>query len=515
MKPMLDGDIGTDGFISFGPFVVNRASRLIERDGEAIKLGSRAFDILACLLEQAGEVVGKTELLRQVWPTSIVQEGSLRFHINALRKTLGQGRYIANVAGQGYSFVAPISRVASELSAKGRLTSACPLPARLCRLVGRDQVMGTLANRVLEHRFVTVVGPGGVGKTSIALALAHDLAAQFDGDTRFLDVGSVSNPELLASELASALGIPMGPDSAATSIRGFLQRRRMLLVLDGCEPKVDAAAELAEQIFRETPHVHILATSREALQANGEHVYRLFPLDYPAPGEGQTAQEALGFAAVLLFVERAGYSLHDFALTDEDAPLVCMICRKLDGLPLAIELAAGRIGAYGVRELARQLESRFALMWPARRTAVARHRTISATLGWSYRLLSAREQLVFRRLSVFTRAFTLEMAATLVADEEVSQGEATELLGSLVSKSLVQFKIEGSYSSYRLLDITRRYAFDRLGEMGEVRAMADRHDRIILHLLEGSGASQDGYGEGHPSELIDDVGKKPLGNPGV
>jgi predicted ATPase len=177
---------------------------------------------------------------------------------------------------------------------------------------------------------------------------------------------------------------------------------------------------------------------------------------------------------------------------DEDAPLVSAICRKLDGLALAIELAAGRIGSYGVREVARQLESRFALMWPARRTAVPRHQTLSATLGWSYQLLSIREQLVFRRLSVFVGAFTLEMAARVVADEDVSQREAEELLGSLVSKSLVQFKIVGSYSSYRLLDITRTYAFDKLNEMGEVRAMVQRHAQMILRLLESGGVSLDG-----------------------
>ncbi|HXB52808.1 MAG TPA: winged helix-turn-helix domain-containing protein, partial [Rhizomicrobium sp.] len=458
------------------------------------------------MLEHAGQVVGKTELLRQVWPNSIVEEGSLRFHINALRKALGEGRYIANVAGQGYCFVAPVSRVPGQRSVEVRPTSARPLPARPHRLVGRDEVLRTLGEQLLEHRFVTVAGPGGVGKTSVALALSHDLAAQFDGDICFFDVGSVFKSELFAGGLASALGISMQPGSAAPSIITFLERRRVLLVLDGCESAVDAAAALAEQIFRETPHVHLLITSREALRADGEHVHRLLPLDYPAPGAGQTVKEASEFSAVQLFVERAASGLHGFVLTDEEAPLVSTICRKLDGLALAIELAAGRIGAYGVGEVARQLESQFALMWPARRTAVARHQTLSATLGWSYHLLTAREQLVFRRLSVFAAGFTLRMATAVITDEVMPQAEATELLGSLVSKSLVQFTMDGSHSTYRLLDTTRSYAFDKLGEVGEVGKMAERHAQLILGLLEDGAAGQNGHGVKHPNALLEDVG---------
>ncbi|HEY2010222.1 MAG TPA: winged helix-turn-helix domain-containing protein [Rhizomicrobium sp.] len=505
MKPIPDIDVERGGVISFGPFRVNRASRLIERNGEAVQLGSRAFDILTCLLENAGQVVEKAELLRRVWPNNIVEEGSLRFQINALRKALGEGRYIANIAGQGYSFVAPISLFSDMPPAGAAPRSARPLPPRPRRLIGRGQILETLSDQLLEHRFVTVVGPGGVGKTSVALALAHDLAPRFGSDTCFFDVGSLVKSELLASGLAFALGIPKHLAGTASGITTFLQQRRMLLVLDGCELDVDAAAELAEQIFRETPNIHLLVTSREVLRADGEHVHRLPPLDYPGPGTGQTVKEALAFAAVQLFVERAASSLDGFVLTDDEAPLVSAICRKLDGLALAIELAAGRIGAYGVPEVARQLESQFALNWPARRTAIARHQTLSATLGWSYQLLSAREQLVFRRLSVFAGVFTLEMAAAVVADDDVSHGEATELLGSLVSKSLVQFKSEALISSYRLLDMTRSYAFDKLGEIGEAREMAARHANLVLRLLEGTKRLNEN-GKMRADELLDDVG---------
>jgi len=490
-----------DGALVFGAFSLRLAERRLERGGSPVRLGDKAFDVLMALVERAGEVVEKAQLLRQV---GIANDDSLRFHIAALRKALGEGRYIANIAGRGYSFVAPVSRISTDRPADARPASGRPLPARPPRLVGRRQVLDALAGQLLEHRFVTVVGPGGVGKTSVALTLAHELATQFEGDICFVDVGSASNPQLLAGALAAALGIVMQPGSPAPGIVAVLQQRRMLLVLDGCEPGVDAAAALAEQLFRETPQVHLLATSREALRADGEHVHRLFPLDYPPAGEGRTAVEALGFPAVQLFVERVASSQHDFALTDAEAPLVSEICRKLDGLALAIELAASRISAYGVGEVARQLESQFALLWPGRRTAVARHQTLSATLGWSHQLLSAREQTVFRRLSVFAGAFSLDAATAAVADDGLSPAEATDLLGSLVSKSLVQFNAEGSQGFYRLLDITRSYAFDRLGEAGEVRLMAERHARLVQRRLEEGTVGQ--TGKARLGDLLDDVG---------
>jgi predicted ATPase len=502
---MAEGGSEVRSVISFGPFRVDRRLRLVERDGAAVPLGSRAFDILACLLERPGQVVGKAEILRRVWPNNIVEEGSLRFHITTLRKTLGEGRYIANVAGQGYSFVAPVFYLPGEAPAKATALPGRPLPARPHRLVGRDQALKALIEQVHEHRFVTIVGPGGVGKTSVALSVAHDLASEFDGDICFFDVGTALNSELLSGGLASALGIPTQPAGATPGIVDFLHERRMLLVIDGCETNVDAAAALADRIFRDTPQVHLLTTSREALRATGEYIHRLSPLEYPAPGRGQTAEDALRFSAVELFVDRATSSSHGFALTDEEAPLVSGICRKLDGLALAIELAAGRTGTYGVRELARQLESQFALMWPGRRTAVARHQTLNATVGWSYKLLTAREQIAFQRLSAFAGTFTLWMAVALIADETISQLEATHLLDSLVSKSLIQFHNENAQAYYRLLDMTRSYAFSKLKDAGEGRWIADRHARLVLRLLESGDAGSEEEGVRRSTELLGDA----------
>jgi predicted ATPase/DNA-binding winged helix-turn-helix (wHTH) protein len=461
--PTETASAGVGDRFDFGPFSLDASERCLERDGAPVRIGDKAFEILCKLVEHAGQIVEKAHLLRQA---KIASEDSLRFHIAALRKLLGEGRYVTNAAGQGYSFVAPVSRSGSR-NAEIRPTSRQLLPPRPGALVGRDQVLTAVADQILDHRLVTLVGPGGVGKTSVALMVSHDLAFRFGGDVHFFDVGSISDPQLLASALETALSVSARSAIPTQGLVTLLEQRRMLLVLDGCEPTVDAAAAMTDLLLRKTSRIHILATSREALRANGERVYRLFPLDYPPVGEDLTAKQAMSFSAVELFVARATVNLPTFVLTDELAPLVGEVCRKLDGLALAIELAAGRISAYGVEGVARELDSQFALAWPGRRSAIARHQTLGATLEWSHRLLTEREQVVFRRLGGFAGAFTLEMATAAVSDEQISRAEAMEVLGSLVFKSLVQFDRQGSSGLYHLLDITRRYAVDRLREADE------------------------------------------------
>src|SRR5579859_180972 len=487
----------------FGDFALRRNDRRLDRDGTPVPLGDKAFHILAALVDRAGQVVGKADLMRAA---DIQNENSLRFHIVALRRALGEGRFIANVASQGYCFVAQVRQPAGETRSDARPEPWRPLPARARPLFGRAAVLRSLSGQLFQYRFVNLVGPGGVGKTSVALTLARDLASGFDGDVCIFDDGSVFNPEHLEGGLAAALGITAPAGGAAPEVVTFLQRRRMLLVLDGCESALDAAAALAERLFRDAPQIHLLATSREALRAEGEHVHRLFPLDVPASGEGETAEAALQFGAVQLFVDRAAAGGSGFVLTDADASLVSDLCRKLDGLPLAIELAAGRANAFGAAEVARQLDSQFALMWPGRRTAVARHQTLSAALGWSHRQLSDREQIAFRRLSVFAGPFTLAMAADLLADGQTAAAEATALLASLVSKSLVQFNPAAPQGAYRLLDTTRSFALDRLAEANEANAVGERHARLMGRMLAvtpGSAAAADGP---RAQDLLGDVG---------
>jgi predicted ATPase/DNA-binding winged helix-turn-helix (wHTH) protein len=492
-----EAELGTE--LWFADFRLLPAQRRLEREGAPVRIGGRAFDLLTILASRPGEVIDKAELLNRLWHGRIAEESSLRFHIAALRKTLGDKDLIANIAGRGYSFVAPVSRRRVEAKrASGHKVTF--LPALPRRLVGRDEILGGLPLQLRERRFVTIVGPGGIGKTSIALAAGHQFGAAFNGDVCFFDVANESDSRSLVDGLALALGISVEAATAAQGLAPLLRDRRLLLILDGCEAAIDAAATLAEELVQQVSGLHVLATSREALRVQGEYICRLPPLPYPNGDAALSVSELLGFPSVQLFVERAVASDQSFEVTSDNAALVGAICRKLDGLALAIEIAAGRVEAYGVAEIERQLESQFALRWPGRRTAVSRHQTLSATLDWSYALLSPAERAALRRLAVFPGNFTLEMAASTIQDAEVSAGDAHELVTSLVVKSLVQPNLVARYGTYHLLDTTRSYASEKLAESGESLRLAERHARLVLQLLEvgpeAASADQSGLARG-------------------
>jgi predicted ATPase len=352
-------------------------------------------------------------------------------------------------------------------------------------LVGRDEVLDGLEAQMSVRRFVTIVGPGGVGKTSVAVALGHRLAAAFDGDVCFFDVSGQAEPRLLVEGLALALGVSVQPTAAPGRIAAALSERRLLLILDGCESAIETAAVLAEELFHRGPDIHVLATSREALRAEGEYVCRLSPLPCPRENEAVSASRMLDSPAVQLFVKRAEASLRGFAVTDENAAMVGAICRKLDGLALAIEVAAGRVEAHSVGEIARELDSPFPLRWPNRRTAVARHQTLAAALDWSYSLLSEAERGCLRRVSLFPGCFTLDMAVEMMhGRERAYDGDPTEALGGLVAKSLVQCDQRGQRARYSLLDMTRDYARQKLEKSGELALINERHARLALSLVE-------------------------------
>jgi predicted ATPase/DNA-binding winged helix-turn-helix (wHTH) protein len=468
--------------VSFGPFRLAPAERRLEKAGVAVPLGGRALDILIVLVNQAGEVVGKRELIERVWPDVTVDEGSLRFHVGVLRKALGDresgAKYVTNVPGRGYCFVAPVSRSNPQMrSSAESFKSSQPsnLPPRLTRMVGRDETAGAISAQLAAHRFVTIFGPGGIGKTTVAVSVAHGLLGAFDERVRFVDLGTLTDPRLVAAALASAVGLSVNSEDPTPGLIGFLRDKRMLLVLDSCEHVIDAVAALGERVFLEAPQIHILATSREALRVEGETVYRLFPLDYPPDDAALTAAEALGFPAVQLFAERVAASANLPRLTDEDARNVAEICRKLDGIALAIELAAGRVAAYGIQGTAALLEDRFGLLTQGRRTAPPRLQTLNATFDWSYDLLRDHERLTLRRLAVFVGPFTLDAARSIAAADVIDEAQIVEAIGSLVDKSLVALTEGGPRSHYRLLDTTRAYSMEKLVESGELAALARRH----------------------------------------
>jgi predicted ATPase/DNA-binding winged helix-turn-helix (wHTH) protein len=467
---------------SFGPFQLVPSERVLLKDGRPMELGSRSLDLLVVLVERANEIVGKRELLSRVWPDSIVEEGSLRFHMVNLRKALGDGvdgvRYITTVAGRGYCFVAPTvtttERTATPEQAVDSV-SQINLPSRLQRMVGRALDVHSILARLAAERFVTIAGSGGVGKTTVAVAVAHDLAASFAGGVIFVDLGSLSDPRLIATTLASLLGLSLQSDEAMPALIAHLRDRHVLLILDTCEHVIDAAAELASQLFDATPRVHILATSREALRVEGEHVYRLESLEYPPADTALTAAAVHTFPAMQLFIERAQAKGIYLDISDADAEIVAGICRRLDGVALAIELAAGRVRTYGLHKTAELLDKHLTLLWPGQRTAPARQRTLHAMLEWSYELLSNEERTVLRRLAVFVGYFTFEAALQVAIDANMSETEVFQAIESLIDKSLLATQPLGAMMRYRLLDTTRAYATQLHADAREQNEVATRH----------------------------------------
>ena len=475
---------------AFGAFRLRVTERILERDGIPVKIGSRALDILLTLVERAPQVVSKRDLLGRGWGELVVEESSLRWHIASLRKALGDGEsgvnYITNIPSRGYCFVATVNWDNSAVlptkdSRAGK--SASSLPGRPLLMVGRDDALQEVTGRILEHRFVSIVGPGGIGKTTVALAVAHELLAEFPGAIHFLDLAAVEDPRLVAGALASELGISVVSDNPLPVILTFLREQRTLLVLDSCEHVIGAVAALAESIFREAPQVYILATSRESLRAQGERVHHLPPLECPpADALSLTATQALAFPAVQLFVKHVAASGYPFELGDADAPIVGEICRRLDGIALALELAACRVGVYGVQGTASLLDKQFRLLWHGRRTALPRHQTLSATLDWSYNLLSGTEQRTLCHLSVFVGSFSLEAALDVIT-RDLDASEVAETLATLVEKSLVTLD-RAPTIRYRLLDTTRAYAWQKLVDGGEHLRTARRHCEYLAQVLE-------------------------------
>ena len=444
--------------VAFGDFRLVPQARTLYRQDRPVRLSGRAFDLLLALVERAGAVVGKDELIARVWPHTVVEEGNLRVHVGALRKVLGSDQpYVENVVGRGYCFVAPLRtpEVAQPVS-----DLLATLPRQ--RLTGRDAVLAQLAGQVPAQRLLTLVGPGGMGKSVVALAVAARVAATFDGAVYCADLAGVTEAAQLPATVARLLGLPgdVGPGQ-------WLRQRRALLVLDGCEHLVDAVAALAERLLLEAPRLHILATSREPLRAEGEWVYRLAPLALPPADEVPTPAQLATYASVQLFAERAGADGGAFAVDAGNAAAVADICRQLDGIPLALELAAGRAAFFGVHELALRLSDCFAVLTRGRRTALPRHQTLRATLDWSYDLLTPAEQAVLRRLAVFRGGFTLEAAVAVGQGTDLPPAAVAERIANLTAKSLVGIEPGSSTVQYRLLQTTRSYALEKLRLSGE------------------------------------------------
>jgi predicted ATPase/DNA-binding winged helix-turn-helix (wHTH) protein len=484
---MSDGAV--HGKLRFGPFELSIGERVLRRDGQVLPLGDRALDILTYLADRPGEVIAKQELIDHVWSDVTVEEGSLRVHVAAIRKALGDGqfgnRYIANIKGRGYSFVGTVVRlIGNTEGGNDKFRHQGRLPVRPIMMIGRETVVSEVGDKLRDERFVTLLGPGGIGKTTIALAVGRAVAEEFGGKVHFVDLESITDPRHVAGAVATSLGLALKSKDPGLELVDLVRSRKLLVILDSCEHVIEAVALVAEQLFRETEQVYVLTTSRESLKVEGEHCYRVLPLDYPPDGSEQTAHAVLRYPAVQLFVRRVAARAGSVVLTDEEAPLVAEMCRKLDGLPLAIELAAGQVAALGLKNTAARLVSQVELLRLSHRTAVPRHRSLKAALDWSYNLLSDGERIVFRRIAPFVGHFTLEGARYVAGELGAGTGEIFDAIAGLVEKSLITTRIDETQAEYRLLDTTRAYALEKLEEHDEVDPISLRHAEYVIQQLE-------------------------------
>jgi predicted ATPase/DNA-binding winged helix-turn-helix (wHTH) protein len=468
------------------------ARREMRVRGVVVPLGNRAFDILEVLAGAAGELVGKDDLMQRIWPGAIVEENTLQVHISAIRKALGAERsLLQTTSGRGYRLLGHWQTRRDRPAAERPAVAAVPpspvplrrnnFPAPMGELIGRAPTVQRLRDLLSAYRAVTLTGPGGIGKTALALEVARGLFPEFQGEGCLVELAALADAALVPSAVAAALGLTLAGDAvSAEAVARAIGDRRLILVLDNCEHVVDGAAGLAETIVRLCPRVSVLATSREVLRIDGELVYRVPPLEVPPDG-ADAPSDPLAHSAVQLFLARARAFGVEFAPDRQDLPGIAAICRHLDGIPLAIEFAAARAAALGVRQVEAGLADRFGLLTRGRRTALPRHQTLRATFDWSYQLLPPEEAAMLRRLAIFAGDFSLDAAIAVGAGG--AAGPAVATVANLVSKSLVVADFGSEPTRYRLLETIRLYAVEKLRREDDFRDAARSHAEYYKNLL--------------------------------
>lgn len=472
---------------AFGSFRLLPHRQLLLRDGLPVRIGGRALDILTLLVRRAGEVVSKNDLLAYGWPGMFVHESNLKVNVAALRRVLGDGvdaAYIATIAGRGYRFVAPVAIEADEAPTPLR---APPRPPRSLlrapRVIGRDEEIERIAVRLDASRCVTIVGPGGVGKTTVALAVAHRVMADFPDGVCFVDLSTVGDPQYATAAIAAGVGAKPRSEDTLSEIIEVIHERRMLLILDNCEHLLTTLSGIADRLLLRAPTLTLLATSREPLRNPHEMAHRLPSLALPAADPEIPAREAMEYGAVALFVARAA-ERGGYVVSDDDVPLIAAICRRLDGIPLAIELVATKVAALGLPTLLTMLEAKFLTLSNGERSAPLRQQTLLATLDWSYQLLAEDEAALLRRISVFAGVFPLSDAVAMTDGPRTDAAGAIEALERLASKSLVCVDYRNGALTCRLLESTRAYAAERLQDAGEQPRALELHACHILAMFE-------------------------------
>jgi predicted ATPase len=476
----------------FGRFRILPQRREVLADGRPMELGGRAFDVLLALVEANGALVGKGELMNRVWPGRIIEENNLHAQIKELRKAFADHDLIRTIVGRGYRFTGDVrARCAGQSEqpepgtaqdVPGPPRAPTNLPAPTSDLIGRDVETREVIGLVADHRLVTLIGTGGIGKTRLGLEVARYLLPQFADGVWIAELALLSDPGFVPVTVATAFGLELVSGVVSSErIGAALGSKHIMLVLDNCEHVIDAAAGMVEALLHANQAARVIATSREPLRAESEHLYRVPPLAVPTE-DTQALEDVLRHGAVALFIARARAADPHFAPDRQTAAAIAAICRRLDGIPLAIELAAARASTLGMQELASRLDDCFSLLTEGRRTALRRHQTLRATLDWSYELLPESERVVLCRLSIFAGGFTLEAAIAVIANADILKLNVVESVANMVTKSLVAADVGGATVHYRLLETTRAYAYEKLAERGELEQTARRHAEYYRNL---------------------------------
>jgi len=494
----------SDAIYRFGAFELFPRRQLLVHAGTPVTIGSRAVAILTHLVEHAGSLISQDALLAAAWPNLFVHPGNLKVNVAGLRRVLTahdpRQDYIVSIPGRGYRFVAPVRRETSARTVYISAVRCTALPAAI-PLVGQSAAIDAICAALETRGFVTVTGTGGVGKTALALSAANRVAARFADGACFVDLAAVADERHLAATISAEFGVRSDSDDLLGAVIHALRDQRRLLILDNCEHLLPAIAAAAERLAAALPAVTILATSREPLRLGREHVFRLAPLSYPSDAGGiLPAEDPLGFAAVELFSRRA-WEATGIAVAPAGLVTVATICQRLDGIPLALELAAARWAAHAPAELLGLLEDRFDLPGQTDDARPARQRTLRATLAWSYGLLRPQEAAVFVALAIFGGPFTIKDALALVQATEVAPVEALECIASLIGKSLLAPDGREHGRGFRFLESTRAFASELLHADPRCRHIQHRHAEHVIWSLEQAWALQHAAPEDERAEM--------------
>ena len=484
-----------------GRWQIHLGRRELRACGVPVPIGGRAFEIMEVLVESANELVSKNALMARIWPGAMVGENTLHAHICAIRKALGRDRAMLKTAsGRGYRLLGEWAlRREGTAEAPAGFLKPMQIPARTFRnnlpetaldLIGRTIAARQIQDALSVYRAITLTGPGGIGKTALALHVARRICLTFDGDVRVVELASLSDPGSVPTTLAGVLGLDLCIDEiTAEGVARAIGDKPILLVLDNCEHVIDAAAGLVETILRLCTHARVLATSQELLRIAGEYVYRVPPLEVPRHDWGEP-DDVVEQSAVQLLVARLRALDPTFAVSRENVHSIVAICQRLDGIPLAIEFAATRVATLGLQYVASHLEDRFGLLTSGRRTALPKHQTLRAALDWSYELLPETEQWLLRRLAIFDAGFTLEAVTAVLSGAGYPESSVPDGIARLVEKSFLMLNRSPSSGQWVLPETIRAYALEKLVESGEAEATVRRHPTFARNLRGSVGDSR-------------------------